>query len=229
MPAWMLPAALAGGQAIVGAIGQGKANKANRDEARRNRQFQERMSGTAFQRSKKDMLKAGLNPAMMYGSAGAASSPSGAAAMSQQSVTKELGTGVASALQVKRLEAELKLLEAQTKKTKGEAMGAEVDGLMTLDRWQRLNDQGGRDTLGGEVTTPNPRTLQRLFEAEFDKTIDTATAVKINNILRRLQVPGGEASAQIWAEISKLPPQARAGLVMMLGAMGRPMPIGGGR
>lgn len=40
--------------------------------------FQQEMSGTAYQRASADMTKAGLNPAMMFGSGSAASTPSGA-------------------------------------------------------------------------------------------------------------------------------------------------------
>lgn len=51
----------------------------NSAEALKNREFQERMSNTAYQRARDDMLKAGLNPYLMYGSGGA-SSPSGSVA-----------------------------------------------------------------------------------------------------------------------------------------------------
>lgn len=221
MPAWILPAALAAGQAIVGAVGQGKANEGNRAEARRSRAFAERMSSTAYVRSRKDMVAAGLNPALMYGSGGAASSPSAAAATGQQSVTKDLSPGISSAMGVKRLQAEIGLLEAQTEKTKGEAMGTRVSGLEMLDRWQRMNDQGGRDVQGGPVTTPNTRTLQRMFEAEFDKKISESDAVKIRNVLMKLQQPGAEASASLMKEIGDLNPGARAALMMLMGVLGR--------
>ncbi|AXH73255.1 MAG: DNA pilot protein [Microviridae sp.] len=67
---------------------QRETNFMNQQEAERNRQFaageastnrgfQAQMSNTAYQRAYQDMSSAGLNPAMMFGSGGASSTPSG--------------------------------------------------------------------------------------------------------------------------------------------------------
>lgn len=59
-----IPALIAGGASIVGGIlGSNSAEAQNREE----REWQEKMANTQYQRSVADMRAAGLNPAMLYG------------------------------------------------------------------------------------------------------------------------------------------------------------------
>lgn len=108
MPAWLAAAAPAAISGLASLFGGSQANKANREEAQRNRDFQERMSSSAWQRGVADMRAAGLNPALAYG-AGGASSPGGSMA-SQYDV---VSPAVSSAQGAIRMRKEMRLLDEQ--------------------------------------------------------------------------------------------------------------------
>lgn len=68
---------------VIGAGAQDEANAANAAEGRANRTQQLYMSNTAHVRAMEDMKTAGLNPAMMFGSGGPASTASGSSLSAQ--------------------------------------------------------------------------------------------------------------------------------------------------
>jgi hypothetical protein len=111
----VIAAAGAVGASLIGASGQRSANKKNISLAQDNRQWQENMSNTEYQRSMRDMRKAGLNPMLAY-SKGGASTPSGSVATAQNAAP-DFSKVVSSAQHARRLSADLKAVEANTKKT----------------------------------------------------------------------------------------------------------------
>ncbi len=108
------------GGSALGFAGQKSSNKQNLAEAQRNRDFEERMSNTGYQRAMADMKKAGLNPILAYKS-GPASTPKGSTGTVQSATAGlKLGEAVTSALQVANLRETNRQIGAQTEKTKTE-------------------------------------------------------------------------------------------------------------
>ena len=90
------PAVLAAGIGAVGSlIGGQQRNSAADYQARRQMDFQESMSNTAYQRTMADMKAAGLNP-MLASKVGGASTPAGAMAQMSDVITPAVTAGTSA-------------------------------------------------------------------------------------------------------------------------------------
>ena len=106
---------------IYASIWQTKAtNKNNLQVTQSNNDFQERMSRTAHQREVKDLKSAGLNPILTARSAGAPQPSSAAAKVEPYNLPKQ--DFLSKQIQVQQI----KLLQAQSQKTRAEALNTEL-------------------------------------------------------------------------------------------------------
>ena len=109
---------IAAASVVADALGNDSTNRANLRNTRENNAHQLMMSSTAHQREVKDLRKAGLNPVLSARGAGA---PVGSSAAARVEPYKKVDPGLAL------VQAEqIKLLEAQSRKTTAEAVNTEL-------------------------------------------------------------------------------------------------------
>jgi len=146
-------AVAAAAPAVIGAVGsyfgQRTANRQTRRLVREQMAFQERMSGTAYQRAVSDMRLAGINPMLAY-QQGGASTPGGASA----EMKSELGAGVSSAVASSRVAAELRAINASVGKTEAETANLHRQGtILDLEVMRSRALQPAMDVAGRGIST----------------------------------------------------------------------------
>lgn len=221
----------AGMSAVASYFGGRSADKTNVKLAREQMAFQEHMSSSAFSRAKADMEGAGLNPGLMFGSGGPASTPAGSLAQVKNRLGESAQRSVNSALSATRLRKEIqimdhqaKLLEQQTREASGRADSAGAKGYLDKFELQSMLNPGGwlpGSDRSGPPDAENSRNLVRWFENRFDRQISEREALDLQNVLRRLAQPGAQADARLMAEIDKFDPFIRMLLLTLNKARGR--------
>nr|P11336.1 RecName: Full=Minor spike protein H; AltName: Full=H protein; AltName: Full=Pilot protein [Spiroplasma phage 4] len=127
---------------LLGMVGAGAAGSAIGEglgmlRDKWNRDFQERMSNTQYQRARKDMEAAGINPLAQFGS-GQASSPSGGVSGSSfgSNITSMLGSSANMLMQLSKLkeDAERANFGSKTVQTINDARNNMVRSVITLSK-----------------------------------------------------------------------------------------------
>lgn len=135
-----IPIAAAAVSAAGSYFGAKSQQDASQEMAREQMAFQERMSNTAHQREVDDLRRAGLNP-ILSTRHGGASTPSGAMGTATDQLGSSVRSGVSSAVQTARIEAELDNLEAQNRKLNAETTKTQVDTVKSAAETEYVKDQ----------------------------------------------------------------------------------------
>ncbi|AXH75658.1 MAG: DNA pilot protein [Microviridae sp.] len=120
----------AAGSAAIGALGAGDQASSARDNAREQRQWEQDMSNSAYQRQVKDMRAAGLNPILAAAQGGGASTPSGATAPAYDRISPAINSARESArtlAELKNLNEEYEVKKSVEQLNKAQATNLGVD------------------------------------------------------------------------------------------------------
>ena len=159
MPAW-IPAAVAGAASLLGGE---RSNRLSRREARTDRAWREKMRNTTYQATVADMRAAGMNPALAH-SLGGTGTPGGVMAPQDDVLTP----AVSSAMQMKRMQADLDLIKSQERKVETEEKLA----------YQELRTRKWRaDYMLGIDVNRNRQPIMELTESEISRSLNEARRV----------------------------------------------------
>ncbi|QCQ84763.1 DNA pilot protein [Blackfly microvirus SF02] len=206
---------------------QAQTQKFNAEQAEINRGFQQSninqaqnyqaaMSNSAYARASKDMQNAGLNPAMMFGSGGAASTPAGGGVGGAQA---SVGTPTVPMPQNKHALAGL-----------GDAVNASVQSAVNVKTFDKMTDEISRIQADASRIAAEEKLTKQRTKTEEEETprvgaekelTKQRTETEKHETLRRadvaaitgLELPKSRFSAKTFEDLESLPSWLRSAVV----------------
>lgn len=205
----MWPALIAGAAALGGSIWSAQSAK---DEAKKNRDFQERMSSTSHQREVKDLVAAGIHPVAAT-RMGGASTPGGATAQVPdmgEAAGKAVGTGLA----VRAAQAQVELLKAQANREDAQAglartQAADMQSTAT-GRYALLSSQLDVSQLDARQRREMLPAVLAKAQQEVQLTANSARAAKARALLDEFAASGAANVAAFEQQVGQAGPWAKA-------------------
>lgn len=185
---------LSGGASLLGGLFNTSANNQNAQEMQQQAEafnaqqvqqqenFQQTMSSTAYQRASQDMQAAGLNPAMMFGSGSAASTPGGSSTSIQPAqktsaagaIGDSVSKAISSAVALKTADATIDNLVADNAKIKADILNRDADTALKMSTDKRTAAEIGRVNADTALT----QSKKAITDAELPVIVNQALTAK---------------------------------------------------